>query len=77
MVILISDVAEHFNCSTTSSAKITKILNKSCDVNMILKGVIEFKFCGVRYSLIKSEDEWIMVRSTIIKGNNLDDVLSQ
>lgn len=75
MVILISDVAEHFNCSNSLAAKITNILAKATDVNISIKGVIDFKFCGVMYSLTRHEGEWIMVRSTITRSTNFDDVL--
>ena len=44
MVILIDDIAEHFNCSTASAAKITQCLMKSHDVTMAAKGVVDFKF---------------------------------
>ena len=75
MVILISDVAEHFNCSSASAAKITQLLMKSSDVYMTAKDIADFNFCGVKYSLIRSGDEWIMVHSTTARSTNLDDLL--
>lgn len=77
MVILISDVANHFNCSPGSAAKITNLLMKSSDVNMAVEGIVDFNFCGVRYSLIRSDHEWVMVRSTVTKSSNIDDVLME
>lgn len=75
MVILISDVEEHFNCSSISAVKITRLLMRSSDVCMKVKGVADFKFCGVMYTLTSQEGEWIMVRSTVTRSANLDDVL--
>lgn len=75
MVILISDVAEHFNCSSASAAKITQLLMRSSDVYMAVRGIVDFNFCNVKYSLIRSGDEWIMVHSTTARSNNLDDLL--
>ncbi len=75
MIILISDVAEHFNCSTTSAVKITRFLMKATDVNMITKKTVDFKFCGVMYTLSRLEDDWVMVRSLVTQSTNLDDVL--
>lgn len=75
MVILISDVAEHFNCSPISAAKITRFLMRSSDVCMKTRGVVDFKFCGVTYSLTRHEGDWIMVRSMVTRSMNLDDVL--
>lgn len=75
MVITISDVAEHFNCSLISAAKITRFLTGSHDVDMTTKGVIDFKFCGVTYTLSRLEDDWVMVRLMVTRSTNLDDVL--
>ncbi len=75
MIILISDVAEHFNCSPVSAAKITRFLMRSSNVNMTVKDVVDFKFCGVTYSLTRHEGDWIMVRSVVTRSTNLDDVL--
>jgi hypothetical protein len=75
MVILISDVAEHFNCSTASAAKITQFLTKASNVHMVCKDVAIFSFCGVKYTLIRSENEWIMLRSTTARSTDLDDLL--
>lgn len=76
MIILISDVEEHFNCSTISAAKITRFLMKATDVNMNTKNIVDFKFCGIMYTLSKHDDDWIMVRSMSIRSSNLDDVFS-
>lgn len=76
MVILISDVAEHFNCSLTSAAKITRFLMKATDVNMNTKNMVDFKFCGIMYALSKHDDDWIMVRAMSTRSSNLDDVFS-
>jgi hypothetical protein len=75
MVILINDVAEHFNCSPISAAKITRYLTRSSDVDMKTKGVVDFKFAGVTYTLTRHEYDWIMIRSTTMRSTNLDDVL--
>lgn len=75
MVILISDVAEHFNCSPISAAKIARFLMKSSDVYMNTKGTVDFKFCGVTYTLTRHEGDWVMVRSMVTRSTNLDDVL--
>ena len=75
MIILISDVAEHFTCSPVLAAKITRFLMKATDVNMSVKNTVDFKFCGVMYTLTKHVDDWIMVRSTVTQSTTLDDVL--
>ena len=75
MVILISDVEEHFNCSTISAAKITRLLMRSSDVCMKIKGVANFKFCGVTYTLTRQEGDWVMARLTVTRSSSLDDVL--
>ena len=75
MIITISDVAEHFNCSPVLAAKITRLLIRSSDVCMKTKGVVYFKFCDVTYSLTRHEGDWIMVRSMVTRSTNLDDVL--
>lgn len=75
MVILISDVANHFNCSHSSAAKITLFLTKATDVNMNVKGTIDFRFCGVTYTLTRYDGDWVMARSMITRSSNLDDVL--
>lgn len=75
MIILINDIANHFNCSPNSAAKITNFLMRSRDVTMTTKGVVEFKFCGITYTLSRSDGEWIMVRSSVMRSTNLDDVL--
>ena len=76
MVILISDVANHFNCSPSSAAKITPFLMKATDVNMNVKGMIDFRLAGVIHTLARHGGDWIMVRSMITRSSNLDDVLS-
>lgn len=75
MIILINDVAEHFTCSPTSAAKIMRLLMKATVVNMNIKNTVDFKFCGVMYTLTRHEDDWVMVRSTVTRSTNLDDVL--
>lgn len=75
MAILINDVAEHFNCSSALAAKITQLLMKSSQVHMTVKNTVDFKFCDVNYSLIRSTDEWIMLHSTITRSTDLDDLL--
>ena len=76
MIILISDVAEHFNCSLISAAKITRFLMKATDVNMNTKNMVDFKFCGTMYTLSKHDGDWIMVRSMSTRSSNLDDMFS-
>nr|DAF64354.1 MAG TPA: 33 kDa chaperonin [Podoviridae sp. cttot15] len=75
MIILIIDVEYHFNCSPISAAKIIRSLMRSPDVCMEIKGVVDFKFCGLTYTLTREEGYWIMVRSTVTRSTNLDDVL--
>lgn len=75
MVILIEDVADHFTCSLASAAKITRFLMKASDINMNVKNAIDFKFCGVMYTLSRHEGDWVMVRSMVTRSTNLDDVL--
>nr|DAN01215.1 MAG TPA: hypothetical protein [Caudoviricetes sp.] len=43
---------------------------------MYEKGVIDFEFCGVTYSLTKTETDWLMVRAVTVRGENIDDVLN-
>lgn len=40
MIILISDVEEHFNCSLISAAKTTWFLTRPSDVCMEIKGLL-------------------------------------
>lgn len=75
MIILINDVVEHFNCSLNSAAKITRFLTKASNVNMNIKDTVDFKFCGVMYSLSRHEGDWIMIRSLVTRSTDLDDVL--
>lgn len=75
MLILINDVAEHFNCSIASAAKITQCLMKSHDATMAAEGVVDFKFAGVLYTLSRLDGEWVMVRSVVTRSTDLDDVL--
>lgn len=77
MIILISDVAEHFNCSLIQAAKITRFLMKATDVNMNTKNMADFKFCGIMYTLSKHDGDWIMVRSMSTRSSNFDDMFSQ
>lgn len=76
MIILIGDVVEHFNCSLISAAKITRFLMKATDVNMNTKNMVDFKFCGIMYTLSRHDGDWIMVRSISTRSSNLDDVFS-
>lgn len=76
MIITINDVANHFNCDSLTAAKITRFLMRSSDLVMDEKGVIDFKFCGVTYSLTKTETDWLMVRAVIVRGENIDAVLN-
>lgn len=75
MVIVIKDVAEHFNCDILSANKIIRLIMKSSEVYMDKKGTIDFKFCGVMYSLTRSDDNWIMTRSLTIISDKLEDLL--
>lgn len=75
MVFSIQDVAEHFNCSPISASKISNILTKASDVSMVVKDIVDFNFCGVKYSLIRSNGEWILIRSTVTRSINLEGVL--
>lgn len=75
MVIIIKDVAEHFDCDILSANMITRILMNSSEVYMDKKGIVDFKFCGVMYSLTKSDENWIMTRSVTTISNKLVDVL--
>ena len=75
MVIVIKDVADHFNCDILSANKIIRLLMKSPEVYMDKKGTVDFKFCGVMYSLTRSDDNWLMTRSITSMSNNLDDIL--
>lgn len=75
MVILISDVADHFNCDYSTATKITNVLLKANNVSMVAKGFAEFSFSGVRYSLVKSKHDWIMVRGVTTRSENIDDLL--
>lgn len=76
MIILINDVADHFNCSLISAAKITRFLMKATDVNMSIKNTVDFKFVGVMYTLSKHDGDWIMVRSMTTRSSNIDDIFS-
>lgn len=75
MVFTIQDVAEHFNCSLASAAKISNILTKASDVSIVVKDIVDFNFCGVKYSLIRSRGEWILIRSTVTRSIDLEGVL--
>nr|DAK81916.1 MAG TPA: hypothetical protein [Caudoviricetes sp.] len=76
MVILINDVAQHFNCSIISADKIIRLLMKATDINMNTKNTVDFKFCGVMYTLSRHDGDWIMVRSMTTRSSNLDDTIS-
>lgn len=75
MTAFIQDVAEHFNCSLILADKIIRLLMKSSNVCMKNKGVVDFKFCGILYTLSRSEDDWVMVRSMVTRSTDLDDLL--
>lgn len=75
MVIVPEDVAHHFNCDLDSAAKITRILVSSTDVSMIVPDIVDFTFCGVSYSLVRTIDEWVMIRAVSTRSSNLEDVL--
>lgn len=75
MVIVIKDVAEHFDCDILSANKIVRFLMKSSEVYMDKKGTVDFKFCGVMYSLTRSDDNWIFTRSVTTISDKLEDLL--
>lgn len=75
MVIVIKDVAEHFDCDILLANKIIRLLMKSSEVYMDKKGTVDFKFCGVMYSLTRSDDRWFMTRSVTVMSDKLEDVL--
>lgn len=76
MIIVVQDVANHFSCDPTTAAKITRLLLSASDVSMAVKGVVDFKFAGVGYSLVRQGGVWTMIRSTAVHGEDVDDVLS-
>ena len=73
--MVIKYVADHFNCDILSANKIIRVLMKSSEVYMDKKRTVDFKFCGVMYSLTKSDDIWIMTRSVTTISDKLEDVL--
>lgn len=75
MIIVIKDVAEHFDCDILSANKIIRLLMNSPEVYMDKKGTVDFKFCGVMYSLTRSDDKWIMTRSVTTISDKLEDLL--
>lgn len=75
MVIVIKDVAEHFDCDILSANKIIRLLVSSSEVYMDKKGTVDFKFCGVMYSLTRSDDNWIITRSVTTISDKLEDLL--
>lgn len=75
MVIVIKDVAEHFDCDILSANKIIRLLVSSPEVYMDKKGTVDFKFCGVMYSLTRSDDNWIITRSVTTISDKLEDLL--
>ena len=75
MNITIEDVANHFRCDTHSAFKIAKLLSSSTDTSMIVPDIADFTFAGVRYSLLRTQDEWVLVRSTTVRSANLEDII--
>lgn len=75
MVIVIKDVAEHFDCDILSANKIVRLLVNSSEAYMDKKGTVDFKFCGVMYSLTRSDDNWIITRSVTTISDKLEDLL--
>lgn len=75
MVIHISDVADHFSCDYRAAIKITNILLKSEDVSMVVDDIVDFSFCGMRHSLIRTDNDWVLTRSVTVRSENLEDVL--
>lgn len=75
MVIVIKDVAEHFDCDILSANKIVRLLVNSSEAYMDKKGTVDFKFCGVMYSLTRSNDNWIITRSVTTISDKLEDLL--
>ena len=75
MIIHIKDVAEHFSCDYDIAVKINNFLLKASDVCMTVEGIVDFSFCGVRYSLLRTATGWVMVRSMTVRAESIDDVL--
>lgn len=75
MIVTIPDVAENFDCDFDTATKITNFLLKASNVSMAVKNIVDFRFCGVRYALCKTGDEWVMIRSTAARSENIDDIL--
>ena len=75
MIIHISDVADHFSCDYATSIKITNLLLKASDVSMAVDDIVDFSFCGVRYSLLSTVTDWVLIRSTTVRVENIDDIL--
>ena len=75
MIITIKDVEEHFDCSLASAAKITNILLKAVDVRMDIKKSADFNFAGTKYTLIRTKNDWCLIRYRLERSNNLDDLI--
>lgn len=75
MIIYVRDVAEHFSCDYATATKITNFLLKASDVCMAVEDIVDFSFCGVRYSLLRTATDWVLIRSTTARAENIDDVL--
>ena len=76
MIVVVQDVAEHFNCNGLTAAKITRFLMRCSDIHMDTEKEIDFSFCGVRYCLIKTLNDWLMIRSVTKSSEDIDEVLS-
>lgn len=75
MIINIRDVAEHFSCDYATATKINNFLLKASDVCMAVEDIVDFSFCGVRYSLLRTATDWVLIRSTTVRAENIDDVI--
>lgn len=75
MIIVIKDIENHFNCDTETAAKISKLLMKATDVSMLVEDIVDFSFCGVSYSLMRTATDWVMIRAVTVRSGNIDDVL--
>ena len=75
MIICVRDVAEHFSCDYATATKITNFLLKASDVSMAVEDIVDFSFCGVRYSLLRTATDWVLIRSTTARAENIDDIL--
>lgn len=75
MIIHIRDVANHFSCDFATATKISNFLLKASDVSMVVEDIVDFSFCGVRYSLLRTAKDWVLIRSMTVRAENIDDVL--